>query len=565
MKKGFTLIELLAVIVILAIIALIITPVISDIIVSARHGANARSVEGHVKNIEYAIVNETFNSTKELSYYNMDGGIDKVNELILPDSDQVTCTSYTIQDGEVLKALNCKDRVKGWDKSYNYIKGVGTKESTGNMDDYDFTPTDDETSGDVENGRTSTVSLETGNYFVSLSYASASHSDTSSGITDMSFSGVTLNSGTATCEVVNQKGRDITSSEASNTYIKLNHFNQIYKCIVTEPTDISYTSSNTSSTTSSQDIIMQAIKVDVFNSDGPGGSGGSGGSGGNTDPWGGVAAPISTEINGKTKYEGWLVSPVETKYFNVTTGTKCTNQEWSAGAGSHANETNSGCLRFYAYLEDNLSYTMILDRNASVNKYAWASSGSNAAGPITAAPALKTLTDNWQGTITPSNYTGVFMDGVNEISYTIPYDTNGYKARFISADEIARIVGNSSFNSLTSTNENGWYYLDSGSAETMAARQTSLVSSTIKSKFYWLYDYMYNSANYGNYTSHNNTNMNGYWTADAAPNGERNRAWVMWGDSHVCGNNGQYYGARVQDSNGVGIRPVITVLKSVFE
>ena len=120
-KKGFTLIELLAVIVILAVIALIITPVVSDIIVSARHSANARSVEGHVKNIEYAIVNETFNSAKELSYYNMDSGTDKIDELTIPDSDKVTCTSYTIQDGEVLKALNCRDTVKDWDRSYNYI------------------------------------------------------------------------------------------------------------------------------------------------------------------------------------------------------------------------------------------------------------------------------------------------------------------------------------------------------------------------------------------------------------------------------------------------------------
>ena len=43
--KGFTLIELLAVIVILAIIALIATPVILGIIDDARTNANARSIE----------------------------------------------------------------------------------------------------------------------------------------------------------------------------------------------------------------------------------------------------------------------------------------------------------------------------------------------------------------------------------------------------------------------------------------------------------------------------------------------------------------------------------------
>lgn len=44
-NKGFTLIELLAVIVILAIIALIATPVILGIIDSSRKSANARTVE----------------------------------------------------------------------------------------------------------------------------------------------------------------------------------------------------------------------------------------------------------------------------------------------------------------------------------------------------------------------------------------------------------------------------------------------------------------------------------------------------------------------------------------
>ena len=49
-NKGFTLIELLAVIVILAIIALIATPVILNIIEDARKSAAERSME----NIEYA-------------------------------------------------------------------------------------------------------------------------------------------------------------------------------------------------------------------------------------------------------------------------------------------------------------------------------------------------------------------------------------------------------------------------------------------------------------------------------------------------------------------------------
>ena len=57
-KKGFTLIELLAVIVILAIIALIATPIVMNVIDKAQDGANARSVEGYMKAVEAAYYQE---------------------------------------------------------------------------------------------------------------------------------------------------------------------------------------------------------------------------------------------------------------------------------------------------------------------------------------------------------------------------------------------------------------------------------------------------------------------------------------------------------------------------
>lgn len=58
MKKnnGFTLIELLAVIVILAIIALIATPIIVGVIEDAQVKANTRTIEGYAKAVEYAYV-----------------------------------------------------------------------------------------------------------------------------------------------------------------------------------------------------------------------------------------------------------------------------------------------------------------------------------------------------------------------------------------------------------------------------------------------------------------------------------------------------------------------------
>ena len=54
-KKGFTLIELLAVIVILAVIALIASPIILGIIQNARESSMARSVEGYADGVKQAI------------------------------------------------------------------------------------------------------------------------------------------------------------------------------------------------------------------------------------------------------------------------------------------------------------------------------------------------------------------------------------------------------------------------------------------------------------------------------------------------------------------------------
>ena len=55
MKKGFTLIELLAVIVILAIIALIATPIVLSIIDDSKESSTIRSAEGYLRAVEYEI------------------------------------------------------------------------------------------------------------------------------------------------------------------------------------------------------------------------------------------------------------------------------------------------------------------------------------------------------------------------------------------------------------------------------------------------------------------------------------------------------------------------------
>ena len=57
-KKGFTLIELLAVIVVLAIIALIATPIVMNTIKKSKKGAAERSADSYVKQVEVAVAEE---------------------------------------------------------------------------------------------------------------------------------------------------------------------------------------------------------------------------------------------------------------------------------------------------------------------------------------------------------------------------------------------------------------------------------------------------------------------------------------------------------------------------
>ena len=67
-KKGFTLVELLAVIVILAVIALIATPVVLNMIEESRKGAAESSALSYVEQVENKIVINSMNATDDTNY-----------------------------------------------------------------------------------------------------------------------------------------------------------------------------------------------------------------------------------------------------------------------------------------------------------------------------------------------------------------------------------------------------------------------------------------------------------------------------------------------------------------
>ena len=73
-RKGFTLIELLAVIVVLAIIALIATPIVMNTIKNAKKGAAERTADNYIKQVETAVAEAKLeNKSVPNGTYNIDG------------------------------------------------------------------------------------------------------------------------------------------------------------------------------------------------------------------------------------------------------------------------------------------------------------------------------------------------------------------------------------------------------------------------------------------------------------------------------------------------------------
>ena len=73
-KKGFTLIELLAVIVVLAIIALIATPIVMNTIKNAKKGAAERTADNYIKQVETAVAEARLeNKSVPNGTYDIDG------------------------------------------------------------------------------------------------------------------------------------------------------------------------------------------------------------------------------------------------------------------------------------------------------------------------------------------------------------------------------------------------------------------------------------------------------------------------------------------------------------
>ena len=129
-NKGFTLIELLAVIVILAIIALIATPIILDLIADAREQAKKRSAELVYTGVQYAYTSAIYDETNDTEIGNPDGTAiagkftvenatideDSTSEtgFSVTTSDKVYCT-ITVADSDYDVTVSCGKTSGGTD------------------------------------------------------------------------------------------------------------------------------------------------------------------------------------------------------------------------------------------------------------------------------------------------------------------------------------------------------------------------------------------------------------------------------------------------------------------
>ena len=143
-KYGFTLIELLAVIVVLAIIALIATPIVMNTIKNAKKGAAERTADNYIKQVETAVAESRIDGTKiNNGTYNIqpDGNLCPASGCGENDKDKITIDmsgnkptsgTVTISNGEV-SYTDTTMTVGDYDVKYNQGKNkyeASEKENT---------------------------------------------------------------------------------------------------------------------------------------------------------------------------------------------------------------------------------------------------------------------------------------------------------------------------------------------------------------------------------------------------------------------------------------------------
>ena len=468
-RNAFTLIELLAVIVVLAIIALIATPIVMNTIKKSQKGAAERSTDNYIDAVETTV------ATKRLDNVILEG-------------------EYIIQpDGSLCPLSGCGEN----DKDKVIIEMEGNKPSGGTITI---------NNGQVTNNSTMTI----GEYDVSYDETTKKYTATKLETYSIKYNLTNVSGDNSNGSSITTKGVKVLKFTANSGYVLPDSVTVAGATNVWDKTTGTLTLSK----------VIGDVTVTITGEEMP--------------PY----------TNG------------EVVYFNVTTGEKCLSSDYTETQSNTG--VKEGCMKFYAFNDDGKdTVNLILDHNTTAT-VKWNSSRSNASGPLTALTQLKTDTDGWQGTITPTNYTMDQTGQTSNAKYTIDYSS--YKARLITANEVAQITGNTTWDEKTANND---YYLDSKST---SQSSTCRSGNTSGCKFGWLYDRT--RTNCTTYGCLNNSDQvtEGYWTASSCATSPNNEAWTVSFNIRVTQDDRFYaavvYEVPVSDSNPLGVRPVIEVLKS---
>ena len=135
-KKGFTLIELIAVLVIMAILALIVTPLVMNIIRKARISADKRSVDAYERSIELAIAGYLLDTVKfptEVSQLTIEYSGNRVE----CETTQINTDSSVYLEGCTVAGRSVENYTYGSDKSPTYTAyTVGNQVTYNNVNYY---------------------------------------------------------------------------------------------------------------------------------------------------------------------------------------------------------------------------------------------------------------------------------------------------------------------------------------------------------------------------------------------------------------------------------------------
>ena len=183
--------------------------------------------------------------------------------------------------------------------------------------------------------------------------------------------------------------------------------------------------------------------------------------------------------------------------------------------------TKAGCMKWYVIKDNGSSIDVLLDHNTTA-RVVYETSGTY---KEYAQASIKTQVD--------SDTTG-WASGLNP--------------RLITANEIATITNTTTFDGSSST----WFYFGSNN-KTNYSSQTEKQKARQRS-FAWLFDYTYNCTSRGCNIADSLTY--GYWTSSPV-SGRSDVAWLVSND----GDLGFNY---IDDVSIYGVRPVITVSKSLF-